>query len=568
MIQKKNNKYVFHFDSNKHCINVMPDWSLFDKIYCIHYLPYADRLNNIKQQLKDVGIIDLPQFEFYYTTENRYNRLLLNNPTFNNNEIYDYNINLTFDSYRLLQICSMYNRVLIIEDDAKFIKDIRYIKSCIDHFPLDYDIVSFEYFVPNMFRNTFKVKCIQNNNYYYEADGAIFDTSCISFTKKACEYITYKQHNCIRPFDHYTFYKKDSSKIKTCISKKKLNVQSIYENCQESDLATKQKQEKLELDAYKVSNIQNDNIIEDIPVVISYFTNYHLFVDYFIHQLNRCSATKFYNIKLFIMHKHDDKNNIDVLLSKYKNSNVIINAIEIDKYYDFHAFKSKHRIFDETAIYRLFIPLFEQLFSYHYALYFDVDMYLNIDCDFPAMVNAAKNSKYLAARKTSTDNIYFGKDDNTFNDYSNYIAKLGKFVFGDGFVLKDNDTLINSGMLAINLDGIDKTAYSDLLYFILRKMAIAYDIYPTTDLFKYPDQDVICLLFSNIDILDPKFNFKQWYWKNKYDWSNKVNNITFNFINKCVIADDVHVVHFQGNQQGKMKPELQGIISTDRSFIQ
>ena len=80
----------------------MPNWSIFDKIYCIHYLPYADRLNNIKQQLKDVGIIDLPWFEFYYTTENRYNRLLLNNTMFNNNEIYDYNINFTFDSYRLL----------------------------------------------------------------------------------------------------------------------------------------------------------------------------------------------------------------------------------------------------------------------------------------------------------------------------------------------------------------------------------------------------------------------------------------------------------------------------------
>ena len=48
------------------------------------------------------------------------------------------------------------------------------------------------------------------------------------------------------------------------------------------------------------------------------------------------------------MHKHDDKNNIDVLLSKYKTSNIIINTIEIDKYYDFHVFKSKHRIFDET----------------------------------------------------------------------------------------------------------------------------------------------------------------------------------------------------------------------------
>jgi len=59
------------------------------------------------------------------------------------------------------------------------------------------------------------------------------------------------------------------------------------------------------------------------------------------------------------MHKQCDKKNVEVLLNKYKSSNVIINTIEIDKYYDFHAFKSKHRIFDETALARLFIPLFE-----------------------------------------------------------------------------------------------------------------------------------------------------------------------------------------------------------------
>jgi len=36
------------------------NWSIFDKIYCVHYLSYADRLDSIKQQLKDVGIVDLP----------------------------------------------------------------------------------------------------------------------------------------------------------------------------------------------------------------------------------------------------------------------------------------------------------------------------------------------------------------------------------------------------------------------------------------------------------------------------------------------------------------------------
>lgn len=36
------------------------NWSIFDKIVCIHYLPYKERLEPIKAELKRVGILDLP----------------------------------------------------------------------------------------------------------------------------------------------------------------------------------------------------------------------------------------------------------------------------------------------------------------------------------------------------------------------------------------------------------------------------------------------------------------------------------------------------------------------------
>lgn len=40
--------------------NISEIWDRFDKIVCIHYLPYTERFENIKSELKRVGILDLP----------------------------------------------------------------------------------------------------------------------------------------------------------------------------------------------------------------------------------------------------------------------------------------------------------------------------------------------------------------------------------------------------------------------------------------------------------------------------------------------------------------------------
>ena len=43
-------------------------WDRFDKIVCMHYLPYKqERWGHITSELERVGILNLPKFEFEYT---------------------------------------------------------------------------------------------------------------------------------------------------------------------------------------------------------------------------------------------------------------------------------------------------------------------------------------------------------------------------------------------------------------------------------------------------------------------------------------------------------------------
>ena len=48
---------------------------IFDRIWCIHYLPYRERYADIRCELDRIGILHSVNFEWHYTVENRWNRL-------------------------------------------------------------------------------------------------------------------------------------------------------------------------------------------------------------------------------------------------------------------------------------------------------------------------------------------------------------------------------------------------------------------------------------------------------------------------------------------------------------
>lgn len=144
------------------------DWhNYFDKIICVHYLQYTNRLEIVKNELKRIGVPD-DMLEFSYTYNTPYLNVLWG--VFSNSNLTNC-INTAAAScalghYNAIKIAyeSTCKRVLIIEDDICFLKNLNKIKEALDNIPADADVVLFDKFI-HFDKQTYN-KLIENNDYY------------------------------------------------------------------------------------------------------------------------------------------------------------------------------------------------------------------------------------------------------------------------------------------------------------------------------------------------------------------------------------------------------------------
>lgn len=203
---------------------------MFDRIFCIHFLPYRDRLPVIEAELRRIGVLGLPQFEFYYTVDNRYYPflMLLGNQKHRNdicrlgfsyeksedrfrngvdlNNVCYANVGYTVDSYNLMKMCVElgYERVLIIEDDAKFLNDLRVLRGIFENVPGDFDVVNFDPYTPAEDRPAVFPEP-ENGFVRYPGGYPVYNTTCVAFSRRGLMHIVAKQEKLMRPFDHYTW---------------------------------------------------------------------------------------------------------------------------------------------------------------------------------------------------------------------------------------------------------------------------------------------------------------------------------------------------------------------------
>lgn len=52
--------------------------TMFDRVYCIHYLPYTNRIRPMEHELDRVGLLAAKNFEIHQTFPNPFDRLILN----------------------------------------------------------------------------------------------------------------------------------------------------------------------------------------------------------------------------------------------------------------------------------------------------------------------------------------------------------------------------------------------------------------------------------------------------------------------------------------------------------
>lgn len=215
-------------------------WNKFDKIICIHYLPYKDRQTQITNELNRVGILNLQQFEWFYTVPNSYYEDILISSRVDRNYVNFTNINYTINTLNLLNYCKIngWKNILLIEDDFKFVDDLKLINDVISNIPNEYDVINFNY---KMYGEQQSIQRLieklqdeyQNGRYFFDIkkfnnSPRIFYTSCIAFSNKMVDFILEQNEQCLKPFDHYFINDNHDPSLKCYLSTKQLGDQDEF----------------------------------------------------------------------------------------------------------------------------------------------------------------------------------------------------------------------------------------------------------------------------------------------------------------------------------------------------
>lgn len=147
--QKEEDKHVtVEKNTIKKDVKITNFNSVFNHIYCLHYLPAADRLPKLKEELKRVGIdenADYFSWVYDYPTpllDNVYKDKRLNMSTALKSSSREYVKRVSMKHYEIVKEAYAldYERILILENDVRFHKDLDYISTMLSNMP-DTDVV-------------------------------------------------------------------------------------------------------------------------------------------------------------------------------------------------------------------------------------------------------------------------------------------------------------------------------------------------------------------------------------------------------------------------------------------
>jgi GR25 family glycosyltransferase involved in LPS biosynthesis len=203
----------------------MIDWkSKFDKIYCLHYLPNKDRVDNIYDELKKVGLLDTDIFEWYITYPSGMDEIKIksllkykNGPVSRHFGKGAYNC--TLGHYSIIKTAYElgYNHIMIMEDDIEFLNDTNIVENIINNIPDDYNVISFD--IGNDGTNTpyeNMMNIVNNpnnkiNDYFVKYNHNMGASSgCYALSRKGMKHIIDGQERKFMPADYYTSNEHDS----------------------------------------------------------------------------------------------------------------------------------------------------------------------------------------------------------------------------------------------------------------------------------------------------------------------------------------------------------------------
>ena len=195
------------------------DWFLhFDAIYCLSLADNIQRRDLMIDELRRVGILDSGILHWKITVRNALYQYIWQNPSFQCDEWWrgmEVNLNCTMGHYEIMleSLARGFRRVLIIEDDIRFVKDQNYISRILAFLPdhntdlPHYDICLFDKNVSARPRTSLHnaINYARINAHYFDYSTAFLgSTGCIALSERAMRRFVEQQERKFMPADFLT----------------------------------------------------------------------------------------------------------------------------------------------------------------------------------------------------------------------------------------------------------------------------------------------------------------------------------------------------------------------------
>lgn len=202
----------------------------FDRIYCVHYLPAKNKLPRLLKELERVGIMDSGLLEWRYTVPCPYDELLFQRYKSAQCDKVAY-VNLALGESKMLYeaLHFGYERILVLEDDVAFLKDMEEARRIIEAAPWDYDILQFDKFAGNL--EVYKAYLRERvmNERWFDGKGWNFTSAaCFSLSRLGmAEMLNVQNERTLSP-DWCWMY---MTRSKYAVAVENLAVQIVYGDC-------------------------------------------------------------------------------------------------------------------------------------------------------------------------------------------------------------------------------------------------------------------------------------------------------------------------------------------------
>ena len=126
------------------------EWSrYFDKVYCMHHLPQRNKWDRLWDELKRVGLAGNPIFEIRYTSPCKYDKMIWEREKDENLNPEVSFVNIGLELHRILYEARYfgYKRILLLENDVAFLKDLSECARILDMTPKGFELVQYDKFV-------------------------------------------------------------------------------------------------------------------------------------------------------------------------------------------------------------------------------------------------------------------------------------------------------------------------------------------------------------------------------------------------------------------------------------